>query len=70
MTERRKEIAAKAAQTIPQKRITQENLIESVQLLYDLLGASKLGKESEDSVWLCGVRLTAQNNSPTEEKNG
>jgi hypothetical protein len=37
--------------------VTDDNLKQSVQLLYDLLGANKLGRDGDD-VWLCGVKLT------------
>jgi len=45
------------AQTISRTTVSQENVVESVQRLYDLLGAAKIGKNSEDSVYLCGVLL-------------
>jgi len=50
-------LGIKAAQVLPATRIDKDNLVESVQKLYDLLGAAKLGRESENSVYVCGVLL-------------
>jgi len=50
-------LGANAAQTIVANNIDQTNIAQAVQQLYNLLGAAKLGKASEDSVYVCGVLL-------------
>lgn len=47
----------KGAQILPSRIINENNLIESVQLLYDLLGGAKLGKENQSEAWLCGIKF-------------
>lgn len=59
--EQRKEIAVKAAQAIPRKTVTSENIVEIVQNIIDILGSSMIGKENSDYVWLCGIKLTSAN---------
>jgi len=58
--ERKSGFGIKGAQTLPALRIDGENVVEAVQKLYDLLGAARLGRESEDSVYVCGVMLRGQ----------
>jgi len=53
-------LGVKGSQTIPQRVITNENLVESVQLLQDLMGASKFGKVDQDHVDVCGIRLASE----------
>jgi hypothetical protein len=50
-------IAVRGAQTIERPEISQDNIVESLQKIYDLLGAAKLGRASENSVYVCGVLL-------------
>jgi len=58
MSGRRKEgFGIRGAQTLPASRIGEGNIAEAVQKLTDLLGAAKLGRESESSVYVCGVLL-------------
>jgi len=52
-------ISIKGAQTLPQMQITNENIVECVQKLYDLQGASQNGRINDNSVYYAGVRLTA-----------
>jgi len=58
MNEARKAgLGIKGAQTLPASTIDSTNIEEAVQKLCDLLGAAKLGKASETSVYVCGVLL-------------
>jgi len=58
MNETRKAgLGIKGAQTMPARKIDSANIEEAVQKLCDLLGAAKLGKESDTSVYVCGVLL-------------
>ncbi|MCL1955769.1 MAG: hypothetical protein FWF63_00470 [Fibromonadales bacterium] len=50
-------LGIKGAQTLPASKIDSSNIEEAVQKLCDLLGAAKLGKESDTAVYVCGVRL-------------
>jgi hypothetical protein len=50
-------LGIKGAQTLPAARIDGSNIAEAVQKLCDLLGAARLGRESERSVYVCGVLL-------------
>jgi hypothetical protein len=50
-------VGVKGLQFLPQKKISKDNSIESLQLLYDILGAQKLGRDGDD-VYVCGVKLT------------
>jgi len=44
-------------QTIPQGQVTSENLVEKVQLLYDLLSGAQNGKINRDLVNIFGVTV-------------
>jgi hypothetical protein len=50
-------VGVKGLQFLPRKKISKDNSIESLQLLYDILGAQKLGRDGND-VYVCGVKLT------------
>jgi len=50
-------LGIKGAQTLPASTINRSNIEEAVQKLCDLLGAAKLGKASDTSVYVCGVLL-------------
>jgi hypothetical protein len=57
MSERKNRAQGVGAQALARENITQDNMAESLQKIYDLLGAAKLGKASENSVYVCGVLL-------------
>jgi len=58
MNEARKAgLGIKGAQTLPASTINSTNIEEAVQKLCDLFGAAKLGRESDNSVYVCGVLL-------------
>jgi hypothetical protein len=56
----------KGLQFLPQKKISKDNIAESLQLLYDILGAQKLGRDGDD-VYVCGVKLTGGEPMDAEE---
>ena len=46
------------ATLLPEMRITQDNLVEAVQKLYDVLAPALLGRDG-NSVHIAGIKLTA-----------
>jgi len=55
--ERPQGLGINAAQIVPAYTLNEQNLMQCVQQLCNLLGAAKLGKASEKSVYVCGVEL-------------
>jgi hypothetical protein len=59
----------KGKQVIPRRIIKEDNLIDSVQKLYDLLGGNAMGREG-DTAWLFGLPFNSKALEQAENKEG